>query len=74
MKKAIVALSLSLILPGAWADEVDCAITPYYGICPNCESTVPEDDARIGATPAPSEAREIEKTGPPITVAGPGSK
>lgn len=72
MKKAIVALSLSLILPGAWADEGDC--TPDYEICTNCESTVPEDDVRNGATPAPSEAREIEKTGPPITVAEPGLK
>lgn len=45
MKNTIIALTLSMFLPNAWADKVDCAMTPYYGVCPNCESPISEDDS-----------------------------
>lgn len=46
MKKTIIALTLATLWPStySWADEVDCAITPYYGVCPICEAAVSEED------------------------------
>lgn len=44
MKYPIIAVTLSLLFATAWADGVDCEKTPYYGVCPNCESSTSEDD------------------------------
>jgi hypothetical protein len=49
MKYPIIAATLSLLFSAAWAGGVDCEKTPYYGVCPNCESST--DDSTAADSP-----------------------
>lgn len=51
MKYPIIAVTLSLLFSTAWAGGVDCEKTPYYGVCPNCESSISEDDSTAADSP-----------------------
>ncbi|HYP66871.1 MAG TPA: hypothetical protein VEP67_01315 [Thiobacillaceae bacterium] len=51
MKYSIIAVTVSLLFSTAWADEVDCEKTPYYGVCPNCEPSASGGDGTAADSP-----------------------
>lgn len=40
MKKLLMLVSLALLPTVGGAQPVDCDVTPYYGVCPQCEAMV----------------------------------
>lgn len=58
MKYPIIGVTLSLLFSTAWADGVDCEKSPYYGVCPNCESSTSEDDSTAPVGSAHSAGAE----------------
>jgi hypothetical protein len=51
VKYPIIVVALNLLFSTAWAGGVDCEKTPYYGVCPNCESSTSEYDGTAADSP-----------------------